>query len=137
MSAPAKPLPEVDHLSKPFWDAAKNRKLVLQKCSRCGSFQWYPKPLCEECGSPELVWTEVSGKGTVYSYTIIWHTKQNPGWEKDAPYNIVMVELDEGPRMYSNLVDCPLEEIRIGMRVEVTFIERDGFAIPQFRPVRS
>lgn len=130
-------LPEVDHLTKPFWDAAKEHKLVLQKCARCGAFQWYPKPLCEECGYNILVWTEVNGKGTIYSFTVIYHAKMNPAFEKDTPYNIVIVELDEGPRMYSNLIDCPPQDLKIGMRVEVVFQEKDGFYLPKFRQIQT
>lgn len=129
-----KPLSFVSHISKPFWEAAKKHKLVLQKCGKCGTYQWYPKPWCIECGSRDLKWTEVSGRGTVYSYTIIHHTKANPAFTEDAPFSIAAVELDEGPRMYGNLVGCPPGELKIGMRVEITFDDvTDKISLPKFK----
>lgn len=124
--------PTVNHLSKPFWDAASKHELKIQKCQKCSTYVWYPKAWCSECGSLELKWTKVAGYGTIYSYTVIRHTRMNPIFLSDAPYNIVAVELDEGPRMYSWLVHIPLESITLGMRVKVSFVEWNSLMLPVF-----
>lgn len=132
-----KPLPVITDLTRPFWTAAKNRKLVLQKCQRCETFNFHPKPWCIECGSRELVWTDAKPMGTVYSFTISRTVAMNyPGWEKDLPVLLCLIDLDDGARMYAQVTDCSPEEIRIGMRVKVHFEDiSDEAGIPKFRPV--
>lgn len=132
-----KPLPVITDLTRPFWTAAKNGKLVLQKCQRCGTFNFHPKPWCIECGSRELVWTDAKPMGTVYSFTISRTVAMNyPGWEKDLPVLLCLIDLDDGARMYAQVTDCSPEEIRIGMRVKVHFEDiSDEAGIPKFRPV--
>ena len=94
-----KSLPGVTPLTKPFWEATAKHKLVLQKCTKCNAYQWYPKPWCVECGSRDLTWTPVSGLGKVYSFTIIREVVQNsPAFEEDIPYALAEIDLDEGPR---------------------------------------
>ncbi len=125
-------------LTRPFWHGAKKHELLLQRCKKCNTYQWYPKALCIDCGSRDLVWTRVSGLGTVYSYIIIYHTRQNPSFQGDVPYNIAIIELDEGPYMYSNVVGCSLEQLKIGMRVRVVFDEiTEEITLPKFRPITS
>ena len=132
-----KPLPVITDLTRPFWTAAKNRKLVLQKCQRCETFNFHPKPWCIECGSRELVWTDAKPTGTVYSFTISRTVAMNyPGWEKDLPVLLCLIDLDDGARMYAQVTDCSPEEIRIGMRVKVHFEDiSDEAGIPKFHPV--
>jgi len=132
-----KPLPELTDLTRPFWTAAKQRRFVLQKCARCATFNFYPKPWCIECGSRELEWTEASPLGTVYSYTISRTVGMNyPGWQADLPVLMCMVDLDDGPRMYGQVTDCAPEDLRIGMRLEVHFEDiSEEAAIPKFRPL--
>jgi len=131
-----KPLPVITDLTRPFWTAAKNRKLVLQKCQHCGTFNFHPKPWCIECGSRELVWTDAKPMGTVYSFTISRTVAMNyPGWEKDLPVLLCLIDLDDGARMYAQVTDCSPAEIRIGMRVKVHFEDiSDEAGIPKFRP---
>ena len=129
------PLPLPSHLSEPFWNAAKNHQLVLQKCQDCGTFQWYPKAWCIECGSDRLTWGRSTELGTIYSFTIIKHAKANPAFTSEIPFAIVAVELDDGPRMYGRLMNCPVEEIRTGKRVKVIFEDvSDTISLPQFAP---
>lgn len=132
-----KPLPVITDLTRPFWTAAKNRKLVLQKCQRCETFNFHPKPWCIECGSRELVWTDAKPMGTVYSFTISRTVAMNfQGWEKDLPVLLCLIDLDDGARMYAQVTDCSPDEIRIGMRVKVHFEDiSDDAGIPKFRPV--
>lgn len=131
-----KPLPVITDLTRPFWTAAKNRKLVLQKCRRCEVFNFHPKPWCIECGSRELTWTDAKPTGTVYSFTISRTVAMNfPGWEKDLPVLLCLIDLDDGARMYAQVTDCSPEEIRIGMRVTVHFEDiSEEAGIPKFRP---
>lgn len=131
-----KPLPVITDLTRPFWTAAKNRKLVLQKCQRCEVFNFHPKPWCIECGSRELTWTDAKPTGTVYSFTISRTVAMNfPGWEKDLPLLLCLIDLDDGARMYAQVTDCSPEDIRIGMRVTVHFEDiSDEAGIPKFRP---
>jgi len=133
---PAKPLPAITDLTRPFWTAAKQGRLMLQKCGQCGTFNFHPKPWCIECGSRELNWTEAKPTGTVYSYTISRSVAMNyPGWEKDLPVLLCLVDLDDGARMYAQVTDCAPEAMRIGMRVRAHFEDiSEEAGIPKFRP---
>ncbi len=135
--SPGKPLPDITDLTRPFWTAAKNRRLVLQKCADCATFNFHPKPWCVECGSRELAWTDAKPFGTVYAYTISRAVAMNyPGWEADLPVLMCLIDLDDGARMYGQVTDCTPERLRVGMRVEVHFEDiSDEAAIPKFRPL--
>jgi enoyl-CoA hydratase len=115
-----KPLPAPSELTRPFWDAAKRGELLVQHCRSCGHFQHPPRPQCEACWSTELEWHRCSGKGTVYSCTVA-HRPTTSGFSKEAPYSVAIVELDEGPRLTSNVVGCPPAEVQIGQRVQALF----------------
>jgi len=136
-SAPGKPLPAITDLTRPFWTAAKNGTLVLQKCQRCATFQFHPKPWCIECGSRELSWTPAKPQGTVYSYTVAYSVAMNfPAWEADLPVLLCLIDLDDGARMYAQVTGCPPERIHVGMRVQVHFEAISSEAgIPKFRPL--
>ena len=131
-----KPLPEITDLTRPFWTAAREGRLVLQKCSRCGTFNFHPKPWCIECGSRDLPWTEARPFGTVYSFTVSRSVAMNhKGWEADLPLLMCLVDLDDGARMYAQVTGCTPEDMRIGLRVEAYFepISEEA-GIPKFRP---
>jgi uncharacterized OB-fold protein len=119
--------------SQPFFDAAKENKLLIQKCGSCGKYQFYPRKLCKHCGSPDVEWVEASGKGVVHTYTVIH--RGMPGWREEGPYVAAIVELDEGARMTTNIVDCPASDVTIDMPVEVTFVDEGQYVLPRFRPV--
>ena len=131
-----KPLPEITDFSRPFWSAAKNGKLVMQKCGRCGTVDFFPKPWCVECGYRGLEWVEVKPEGTVYSYTVSYLVMMNfPAWKDDLPVMVCIIDLDDGGRMYGQLTGCSPEEVRIGMRVQAYFEDiSEEAAIPKFRP---
>lgn len=131
-----KPLPEISDLTRPFWRAARDGKLVMQKCSRCATLDFYPKPWCIECGDRRLNWVEVGPTGVVYSYTTAPIVMMNlPGWNGELPITLCLVDLDDGPRMYAQLVNCAPEDVRIGMRVVAEFEEiSEDAGIPKFRP---
>ena len=114
-----------------FWEGADQGKLVLQKCADCGEWCQIPKPMCPKCHSVEKEWTQVSGKGFVYSW-VTYHESPHPAFK--APYSVVLVELEEGMRIVSNLVDVKPDEIEIGMPVKVTFDEvAEGVTLPKFK----
>lgn len=131
-----KPLPVITDLTRPFWAAAKEGRLVMQKCDNCGTVNFHPKPWCIECGNRDLEWTDIKPKGTVYSYTISHTIAMNfPGWKDDLPILLGLIDLDEGARMYAQVTHCSPEDIHIGMRVRAYFeaISEEA-GIPKFRP---
>lgn len=129
-----KPLPHPSNLTRPFWEAAKRHELQIQRCQSCGHFIFYPRPLCPNCLSTDLAWTPVSGRGTLYSFTVV-RQAASKRFAADVPYIFAVVELAEGPRMATNLVDCPIGEARVGIPVEVVFDDvTDEFALVKFRP---
>ncbi len=130
-----KPVPGINKLNKDFWEATRRHELVLQSCRKCGSYRYPAGLICPECLSDELVWRKVSGRGVVYTWTV-FHRAYHPAFVDDLPYAVVAVELEEGPRIVTNLVDCKLENIKIGMPVEVVFEDiNDEISLPKFRPV--
>lgn len=128
-----KPLPVISDSNRPFWEGCKNGKLKMQRCTECGHIRYPIGPVCTKCLSDSFVWETLSGKGEVFNY-IIFHQKYSEAWADDLPYNVIMVQLDEGPRMFSNMVDIDNNDIKIGQRIEVVF-ERatDEIYIPKFR----
>jgi uncharacterized protein len=129
----ARPMPRPTKLSKPFWDATARHELVLQRCTIDGHYEWTPQFACSKCLNESLEWVAVTGLGTVYSYSII-HRPQGPEFE--VPYIVAIVELDEGPRMLTSLVDIRPDEVQIGMRVEVSFEDAEDLALYRFGPAR-
>jgi enoyl-CoA hydratase len=115
-----KPLPTPSELTRPFWDGARRGELLVQHCRGCGHFQHPPRPQCEACWSAELEWHRCSGKGTVYSCTVA-HRPTTAGFASEVPYAVAIVELDEGPRLTSNVVGCAPGEVHIGQRVDAFF----------------
>ncbi len=134
-----KPLPEINDFTRPFWSAAKQRKLVMQKCQRCGTLNFLPKPWCIECGHRDLKWVELKPQGLVYSHTVAHAVMMNfPAWKADLPVILCIIDLDDGARMYAQLMGCHPDKVRIGMRVEAYFEDiSDDAAIPKFRPVSN
>ena len=134
-----KPLPTITPEAKPFWDGAANNKLLMQRCLDCRDFVWTPRPSCFGCGSQRLEWQELSGKGEIYSFTVIRQVvgrAASQAFERDIPYVIAWIDLDEGPRMISNVVGCPVENVKLGMKVSVIFEQQSAdIWLPKFKPV--
>jgi len=125
--------PEPSLEDAPFWDAAAEDRLVLPRCPSCSSFIWYPRAFCPQCRSTSGVeWVPASGRGTVYSFTVS-HRGMGP-WSEHAPYVVAYVELDEGPRVLTNIVGADLDSLRIGDAVEVVFQPAGPSKVPRFRP---
>jgi uncharacterized OB-fold protein len=132
-----KPLPLITPLNQPYWDALKQRQLKLQRCDQCGKFWYPPSPLCPYCWSREFTWSAVSGHGRVNSW-VVFHQSYFRGYDHDLPYNVAEVELDEGPRLLTNLVQIPNERIRAGLEVEVVFDDvTDTITLAKFRPLEA
>ena len=134
MTVSRAPLPQPTPESKPFFDALKERRLLIQRCQECGHAYYYPRPFCPACLSGRVEWEQASGRGKLYSFVI--NQRAAPGFV--APYIIAVVELDEGPRMMTNLVDVEPdpELVRCEMPVEIVFDDvDDNFTLPRFRPI--
>lgn len=128
-----KPLPEPTIDSLPFWKGLKEHRVLLQRCDDCGVIRHYPRPMCSECHSMEVDWVEASGHGTVYSWTITHHPF-HIGFRGETPYVLVTVDLAEGVRIQSQLLDAKPEDLRIGLPVEVVFGQAtDDWVLPFFR----
>jgi len=128
----AMPTPAVDRETLPWWQAAAEHRLLLQRCNACGRVRLPPGPLCPVCRSFDQGWQEASGRGTVYTYTIV-HRAYVPGLP--VPYVVAVVALEEGPKLTSNVVDVAPESVQIGMAVELAWEDMGpGLAVPRFRP---
>jgi len=131
MNAPKSPLPRPTALSQPFWDACREGRLMVQRCRDCGHHEFIPQPCCGACLSGTLDWVESSGRGVVYSHTTVYRPQQ-PSFR--VPYTIVVVELEEGWHMVSNLLGVAPADIRVGLPVEVFFEKRSQeITLPFFR----
>jgi uncharacterized protein len=130
-----KPLPNLeDPHYAPFWAAAKEHRLVMQRCTACRHIRWPVHPFCTECLSPDVEWAELSGRGELFTWTRFFQG-YHPEWAKETPYNVCLVKLEEGPIMLSNMVDVTHEDLRVGMPVEITFDDvTPEVSIPKFRP---
>lgn len=119
-----------------YWEACRNHKLMIQKCSSCNHYQFYPRIICTECMSPEVEWIVASGQAEVSSFTIV-RRPVSKAYADEVPYVVALLKLHEGPTMMSNIVECDVDNVNIGMRVEVLFEDwSEDISIPKFRPVK-
>ncbi len=122
------PAPIVTVESEPFWNAARQGRFVVPACAACGKTHWYPRAVCPFCGAENIEWRAASGRGTIYSFSVMRRAKE--------PYAIAYVTLAEGPTMLTNIVACDFDTLRIGQSVRVAFGETEnGPPVPLFRPV--
>ena len=132
------PLPEPTPISQPYWDALKQGRLTFQRCRKC-SHAWLPaRAECPNCLAADWDWTEASGKGRVISW-VVYHHAYHEAFKAKLPYNVALVELDEGPRLMTNIVECPQtpEALVLDMPVEVAFEKMDDeITLPLFRPAK-
>jgi uncharacterized OB-fold protein len=133
--AAARILPPVSDLTSPYWDAARREELVVQFCGHCSHRPFPPRTQCPHCGAGDLEWRPVAGTGTVYSFTVA-HRPPHPVFTGQCPLVIAIVELTEGPRLMSNVVNCDPAEVQVGMAVKVAFEEVDDsdILLPVFVP---
>ena len=122
--------------AKPFWANLREHKLTEQRCSSCKNmFGFPPQALCPHCLGSDYEWVPLSGKGKIYSH-IAYHRAWHPSYQDKIPYNVSLGDLDEGGRLVSNVVDCPPEDVKIGMAVEVTYEDLPEYTLPKFRLVK-
>jgi uncharacterized OB-fold protein len=112
--------------TEPFWAAAAEGRFVLPRCDSCRAIVWYPRRFCPICHTLGVSWIDASGRGQVYAFTVV--RKAGGPWGAVAPYVIAYVELEEGPRVMTNIVGCDVDDVRCGMPVELVW-ERDGDAV--------
>ena len=128
-----KPLPTITDENRPFWEGCKQGKLQLQKCGQCGHIRYPISHVCPDCLSYEFTWQQLSGRGDVFSY-VVFHQLYNKAFADDIPYNVALVQLEEGPRMYSNIVGVDNDAVKIGDKIEVMFDPvTPEISIPKFR----
>ena len=137
-SSYAKPLPPITQQSRPFWEATRQHRLILPRCDHCGTFHTYFEPWCSHCGQEGVHWEALSGRGRIWA-NCRFHRQYFPGF--DGPYNVAMVELEEGPRLMTNIVGTAhgtLDEMPIGMAVEAVFDDvTDEVTLVKFRPAKE
>jgi uncharacterized OB-fold protein len=129
------PRPEQEELTRPFWEAAKRHELTIPRCKFCNQFFWYPREVCPVCLRPDWDWEQVTGRGRLHTFTVV-RQPMNPAFNEDVPYAYAIVQLDEGIRMITNIVDCEIPDgLAIDMRVEAVFDDvADDWTLVKFRP---
>jgi uncharacterized OB-fold protein len=137
VSAYRKPLPRLDDANLPFWEGARHGELRLQRCLDCGACRFPAARACVRCHGARSEWVATSGRGKVESFCV-FHKGYFPGFEAELPYNVVVVALDEGVKLFSNLVGTANEAIEIGMAVEAVFEPAtDAVKLVKFKPVAT
>lgn len=128
-------LPTPDAETQPFWDGARDGKLLIRRCGACGEAHFYPRPFCPKCWSDDVRWEEASGGATLYTWSVV-HRNDLPPFGDRVPYVAAAVDLDEGPRMLTNVVGCEFDALTVGLPLEVSYQAiSDDVTIPVFRPV--
>jgi len=134
MDTHVKPRPIKSSSDSVYWDYLKKHELRLQQCNGCQIFRFPASPLCPECHSKDHAWQRVKGTGSVFSW-VVFHKCYFPSFAKDVPYNVAMIQLDEGPIVISNIINIENSSIKQGLRVEVVFDDIDEtLTIPRFTP---
>lgn len=132
-----KPLPKVDQYNYEYFEGAKQDKLVIQYCTHCEEYIFYPRQICNKCLNDSLIWKNTTGEGEVHSFAIIYRPQHDSLFE-DVPIILVAVKLKEGPILISNIVDCEVSEVEIGMKLKVKGYQIEDevdISVPVFQPV--
>ena len=131
-----KPLPFITDENRKYWEYIQKHELRMQKCTQCEFIRFPVSILCPKCHAMEAEWAKLSGKGVIYSY-VIYHTAYHPAYQNDIPYIVAIIQLEEGPRMESNISGCKVEDVKINIPVEVTFEDvTDTVTLPKFKLVK-
>lgn len=127
-----KPIPKPSPETEEFWAGCKRHELLVQHCKDCGRYIYYPRTLCPSCSSRNIEWVKSSGRGEVYSFSV--HYRGPKEFKDDVPYVVALIDMEEGWRMMSNIIDCNPEEVCIGDKVEVVFEDiTEEISLPKFR----
>ena len=122
--------------SAPFWRSVEEKEMKLPYCAACKHFFFYPRPFCPDCWSEDVGWRPVSGKGTVWSFSIVHFPFFRGECKERLPYVVALIELEKGARMLSNVVDCPVEEVYTGLALELVYGQIGDQMMPLFRPAQ-
>jgi len=136
MSDPRRPLPRADEFdTKEFWAATKDKKFTYQQCDSCNTIVFYPRRHCTGCTDGTLQWKTSKGRGTIYTFSVV-RQSYHPFFRNQVPYAVAWIDMDEGPRILSNVVGVkdPLNDLKIGQAVEVEWEEHEELNIPLFKP---
>jgi hypothetical protein len=132
-----RPLPQPNPATSPYWNGARQHRLMLPKCTQCSRVHFYPKAICPHCSADTFEWIEPAGRGTIHSFTIVKRAP-SPAFEAQVPYVVAIVALDEGPCLMSNVVSCDPGAVRIGDKVKVSFLDvTDEDTLPVFEPLQQ
>jgi uncharacterized OB-fold protein len=124
----------IDDFTEAFWRAAQQRELLIRRCDDCGEAHYYPRPFCPGCWSVNVRWEPAGGRAVLYTYSTVYENDLPP-FAEQVPYVAAVVDLDEGPRMSTQVIDCEAADLRIGMPLEVAFRRvTDDVTLPVFRP---
>jgi uncharacterized protein len=127
-------IPTPDPETQAFWDAARERRLLIQRCNACGEAYFYPRPFCPKCWSEDVSWEEASGDATLYTWSVVY-VNDLPPFNERVPYVAAVVDLAEGPRMMTNVVDCEADALKVGMPLRVEYRDlTDDATVPVFVP---
>lgn len=127
-------LPSPDDETRPFWDAAREGRLLIRRCDGCGQAHFYPRPFCPRCWGDAVRWEDACGRATLYTWSVVC-VNDLPPFPERVPYVAAMVDLEEGPRMMTNVVDCDFDRLAVGMPLVVRFRPvSDDVTIPVFAP---
>jgi len=134
VAGPRFDIPTPDLETQPFWDGCREGRFLLRHCNACGEDHFYPRPFCPKCWSDDVEWFEASGKATLYTWSVV-HRNDLPPFGERVPYVAAVVDLAEGPRMMTNVVDCEFDALAVDMELEAVFHPTsDEVTIVQFRP---
>ncbi|MDT8271655.1 MAG: Zn-ribbon domain-containing OB-fold protein [Desulfomonilia bacterium] len=129
-----KPLPKVNADTERFWEGSRTHELRFQRCGSCGHVRFPPSVLCPQCHARDMTWITAAGTGKIYTYAI-YHVAYYPGFLGEIPYVVAVVELDEGPRMLTNIVGCPPSDVYCEMPVQVSWEDvTPEISLPKFTP---
>ncbi|MGW9023060.1 Zn-ribbon domain-containing OB-fold protein [Streptomyces sp. NPDC055722] len=128
-------LPEQDAFTRTYWEAAAEGRLLIRRCAACGRAHHYPREFCPHCWSEDVTWEQAGGRATLYTWSVV-HRNDLPAFADRTPYTAAVVDLAEGPRMMTEVVECDGAELRVGMDLQVAFRRAGGMSVPVFRPWR-
>jgi uncharacterized protein len=129
-----KPIPVSSIESKPYWEGLRKHRLLIQRCNACRQHWFPPSTHCPSCSSADFSWTPVSGRGKIFSY-VVYHRVYHPGFANEVPYTVALVELEEGPRMISNVIGIPSDKVVCDMPVQVVYEDiNEAATLPKFTP---
>lgn len=128
-----RPRPTITEESEPYWTSVAQHAMRIQCCGRCSTYRFYPTPVCPSCWSTEFDWAPVSGRATLFSYSVV-HRPVTEAFAAETPYVVALVTLQEGPTMMMNVIGAPADALTIDMPLQIDYRDIDGFTLPVARP---